>query len=145
MHECFIQRVEELKDIDSDLYYLLSRQDIHIVLTDQIRYNGTDYGIIGVDNPAEEAVEGLRQLLRMIRPYVASLLYSRDLKRTLLNSGYMDRLTGAGNRLSLNDVLERISHEGPLGLLAVDLIGLKKYNSMHGHHAGDVRIRKSCV
>ena len=81
----------------------------------------------------------------MIRPYVASLLYSRDLKRTLLNSGYMDRLTGAGNRLSLNDVLERISHEGPLGPLAVDLIGLKKYNSMHGHHAGDVRIRKSCV
>ena len=144
-HDCFIQNVSELKNTNLDLFYLLSNQGIHTVLSDQIRYHGADYGIIGADNPSPESIDRFADALRMIRPYIASLLYSRDLKRTMLESGFIDKLTGAGSRLSLSDLLDRISRTGPLGLLAVDLINLEQYNRIHGHHAGDELLKQVTV
>ena len=141
-HDCFLQNVSDLKNINSDLYYLLSNQGIHTVLSDQIRYQGADYGIIGTDNPAAEDIERFADVLRLLRPYIASMLYSRNLKRAMLESGFIDKLTGAGSRLSLSDVLDRMSGDGPIGLLAVDLINLKQYNRIHGHHAGDELLKE---
>ena len=137
-----VQDVEDLKEEDLNLYYLLSRQKIHTVVVDQIRFHGIDFGLIGIDNPSPDEIEHIKDVLTTLRPYLSSLLESRNMKRMMTESGYLDRLTGAGNRLSLNDLLERLPKGEALGLFAVDVINLKKINDLQGHHAGDELLQR---
>lgn len=59
-----------------------------------------------------------------------------------LNASLTDPLTGAGNRISLNDTLDREialarRHTRPLSTLMVDIDKFKAINDTHGHSAGD--------
>lgn len=56
-----------------------------------------------------------------------------------------DGLTGLSNRVGLDAAVRRLA-EGrprPVGVLFVDLDGLKQVNDTHGHDAGDVLIREA--
>ena len=69
----------------------------------------------------------------------------RDREGAMLRMAYRDVLTGLANRASLNDRLElELNHArrrgNLLGLLYLDLDGLKAVNDQHGHDAGDALI-----
>lgn len=59
--------------------------------------------------------------------------------------GTHDSLTGLRNRAFYVDELNRISRKGPwpLGILAMDLNGLKGANDSEGHTAGDALLRRA--
>src|SRR5919197_2338086 len=63
----------------------------------------------------------------------------------LRNAAFTDSLTGVHNHRAFHEhlgaVLERAIPEKPIGLLMLDLDGLKHVNDRYGHQAGDDRIR----
>ena len=137
-----VQKVALLRDTYPDAYKDLTRQKIHTIIADEILYHGADLGFIGVDNPAEEITENLLSCLIGMRSYINVLMNNRNLRRSILEAGFMDRLTEAGSRLALSDVLDRLPEGSPLGIFAVDIIGLKNINDTEGHEVGDRYLRE---
>lgn len=73
----------------------------------------------------------------LICPIRNALLYREAIQNSL-----EDPLTGAGNRLALENTLERevglaLRHKQPLSLVVVDIDNFKLVNDNHGHAAGD--------
>jgi diguanylate cyclase (GGDEF)-like protein len=91
----------------------------------------------------------LRQYLEDIEVRSAQLELEKEqlsrLSQTLLHAAFHDALTGVYNRAGYMQVLERFLTESrlPLGLIIVDVDGLKLVNDNLGHAEGDVLIRRA--
>ncbi len=77
----------------------------------------------------------------LICPVRNALLY-----RDAVQSALLDPLTGSGNRLALDNTLERevalaMRHHYPLSILIVDIDKFKTINDKFGHAAGDFVIK----
>jgi diguanylate cyclase (GGDEF)-like protein len=108
-------------------YRLITRQD-H--LGEIVFYNNSRF--------SDEDLRTIETLLStIICPLRNALQYEEALSASLT-----DPLTGAGNRVSLSNTLQReISlahrHKLPLSLLILDIDKFKAINDQHGHSAGD--------
>lgn len=69
----------------------------------------------------------------------------RKLEDHLLFLSTHDALTGLANRSAFDECLARLDERGPhpIGVLMVDLDGLKRVNDQHGHAAGDALLRRT--
>ena len=82
------------------------------------------------------------------RPYSIAILRDlterRRLEGDLIYLSTHDALTGLANRLAFDDALENLDARGPhpVGVLMVDLDGLKQVNDEFGHAAGDAMLRR---
>ena len=82
------------------------------------------------------------------RPYSIAILRDlterRRLEGDLIYLSTHDALTGLGNRLAFDDALADLDQRGPhpIGVLMVDLDGLKQVNDEQGHAAGDALLRR---
>lgn len=82
------------------------------------------------------------------RPYSIAILRDlterRRLEGDLIYLSTHDALTGLGNRLAFDDALLALDARGPhpIGVLMVDLDGLKQVNDQQGHAAGDALLRR---
>lgn len=98
-------------------------------------------GYIGVDNPRVNTDN--RTILSALCYVMANELTKHRLqeKQEFLNSH--DELTGVLNRYSFRDYREGLSEEGliSLGVVSLDINGLKKINREHGNSYGDDIIR----
>ena len=90
----------------------------------------------------ENDLQLLEQLIGcLICPIRNALMY-----REAIQSALRDPLTGSGNRLALENTLEReVSlaqrHQNPLSVLVVDIDNFKSINDSYGHTAGDCVIK----
>ena len=144
-HEVFYEKTSVLKDLRPALYQNLSRRKIDAIIADQILFKGADLGFIGIDNPSAEDAEKIISCLKGLRSYINVIMYSRSLRNTILEAGFLDRLTEAGSRLALSDLLDRLPPDGPLGIFAVDIVGLKNINDTEGHDVGDGMLRDTAA
>ena len=55
----------------------------------------------------------------------------------------IDQLTGAGNRRALERRIRGWQGDGVLGVISIDLNGLKNTNDTKGHRAGDILISET--
>jgi diguanylate cyclase (GGDEF)-like protein len=67
--------------------------------------------------------------------------------RAAIESALNDPLTGTGNRLALENTLERevnlsLRHKTPLSLVVVDIDNFKSVNDNHGHAIGDEVLKR---
>jgi diguanylate cyclase (GGDEF)-like protein/PAS domain S-box-containing protein len=82
------------------------------------------------------------------RPYSIAILRDlterRRVEGDLIYLSTHDALTGLVNRFAFDDALECLDTEGPhpVGVLMVDLDGLKRVNDELGHSAGDALLRR---
>lgn len=70
----------------------------------------------------------------------------RERAQQLLDSTYLDGLTGIPNRRRLDEFLptefrRAARHQRPISLLMVDVDFFKRYNDFYGHQAGDTCLR----
>ncbi len=133
---CIIQSVEELRENEPSLYHRLAKRNVRELVVCSITLRGMDYGFIAADNPNID-FSFVKECMMGMRIFIAEALFSRDLRNSLRDSGFLDRLTNAGNRMALNDVLSRIEKGHPIGFLVVDILNLKGINDTEGHHVGD--------
>ena len=87
---------------------------------------------------SEEELASLESLLScLLYPMRNALLY-----RAATQSALRDPLTGTGNRIAMDQTLQREidmarRHLQPLSLLMLDIDHFKRVNDSHGHNAGD--------
>lgn len=140
--EFFITSLDKDLSVDSPEYRILKDQGIESLAVAPLRKNGQIIGFLGVDNPTESTDD--LTLLRSVSSFVLEEMERRRLIRDLERSSYTDLLTGLQNRNSYIKMLDRLSGQTlhSLGVIYIDINGMKKINDNNGHEYGDRVIKK---
>ncbi len=135
--------VEEIKDIAPDEYETLTRQGIHSLVTAPLYDNNKLIGYIGVDNPPKEKVCKSEMFFVALCYFVSSTIIKNNNENTLRKMSYTDALTGLYNRNKFIEDCESMPEENKknLGVLYMDLNGLKQINDVDGHDEGDEALK----
>lgn len=128
---------------DSAEYRILEQQGIQSLAVVPFVQDGRITGFLGVDNPSDNLRDWT--LLRSVSTFVVDELKKRRLFLDLEYAGYKDILTGLNNRNSYQKFLDELKLSPPdaLGIVYIDINGLKAANDSHGHQYGDYIITQS--
>ena len=123
--------------VNSNEYRILHDQGIESLSAAPLMKQGKIIGFLGVDNPTEN-VEDL-SLLRNVCDFVLDEMERRRLIEELERASYTDLLTGVSNRNCYIKKLSQLSHCDlhTLGVIYIDINGMKKLNDSFGHEYGD--------
>lgn len=100
-------------------------------------------GFTMVINPSEDTVKAANLLLSTLTDFLAILIRNRNALHLLEEQSMKDQLTNIGNRRGLEKRIRAWQGDGVLGIISVDLNGLKDVNDTKGHHAGDILISET--
>lgn len=114
---------EELKDHDPDVYAMFLEQVIHRALVTLLAFHGRNFGFCILEDPSDEAMDDRDLIMPGIRYILSSMIYSRNLVSKLKRLGYIDTLTGVGNRVSLHEHLAQLDHGKAVSVICADVIG----------------------
>lgn len=140
--EFLITSLDKDLAVDSPEYRILKDQGIESLAVAPLIKDGQIIGFLGVDNPTE-STEDL-SLLRSVCSFVLEEMERRRLIQNLELFSYTDLLTGLQNRNSYIKMLDRLSNQTlrSLGVIYIDINGMKKINDSNGHEYGDRVIKK---
>lgn len=132
-----------IRNLDSpaDPYGLPGTQGVSSLIAAPLQEEGGITGFVGVDNPRENAED--LTLLRSLPLFLVEELAKRRLTDRLQTLSYTDSLTGAGNRHKYTETLEALRKNPPasVGIVYLDVNGLKLVNDTYGHEFGDRVLR----
>lgn len=97
-------------------------------------------GFTLVVNPSEKSFRTGTALYSTLTDFIAVMIRNRNSLKELERQSMIDQLTGVGNRRALERQIREWQGEGMLGVISIDLNGLKNTNDTKGHHAGDILI-----
>ena len=118
-----VRTPEDLQARDPDVYRMFVEQNIHSALVTLLAYHGKNFGFCILEDPDAAVMADAELIMPGIRYILSSMIYSRNLVDKLKRMGYIDTLTGVGNRVSLHERLEQIDHSKPVDVVTVDVIG----------------------
>lgn len=138
-----------ITDLDADIskdtltYQILRAQGIHSLLAVPVVKDDEIVGFLGVDDPKDNIKDF--DLLTSVLYFIQNDLEKRRVMEQLEKLSYEDTLTGIYNRNRYNEVRKNYKKKAPdkLGIIYMDLNGLKKANDTFGHDYGDKLIRKT--
>ena len=138
------ENLEDMKDVDPQMYEVLSRQNIHSLVVVPLYDDEKVIGFYGVDNPPARYFNFVSEMLQIMGHFIVSSLKQRNLVRELEVMSYSDPLTTLGNRYAMERYIQQADHKKPIGVVYCDITGLKRVNDSEGHSAGDRLIRRCC-
>lgn len=113
-----IHDIEECKKTSEAIYERLKPQGVHTLVTGPIKINGKMVGFYGVDNPPEEKLHEISNLIDMIEFMISFMIRLRDNADALEHSALYDQLTDCKNRKA-GEVLSpggcHVRHKWPKG------------------------------
>lgn len=137
----YISNVDDGKDEAS--YEILKAQNIDSLLAVPLLRDDEIIGFVGVDNPRKNYKDS--SLLTSIQFFIMNSITTKYQQDNLEYLSYRDMLTNLYNRNKYIDVVE--THTGVktdmVGVVYMDLNGLKKVNDLYGHEAGDKFIKSA--
>lgn len=139
--EFYIDSIGEELDTNSEEYEILAMQEITSLVTAPLYSTDQSFmGFLGVDNPKNNIKE--TSVIRAISSFVADFLDKNKQIEKLYQVSYFDNLTGLRNRHSYSLKIVELEKAPPetLGVLYVDINGLKAINDKFGHQKGDAYI-----
>lgn len=139
--EFYISELEEDVAHDREDFEILRRQGIKSLMAAPLWWDDEIVGFLGVDNPAEHRGDML--LLRSVVDFVTADLEKRRLIEELRQAGSIDMLTGLKNRNEYMRRYNELRERKPdtLGVVFIDINGLKQLNDTYGHERGDAIIQ----
>lgn len=139
-----VSDVEELKDSSPAGYRLLKRININRIVTSPLHVEGEFIGFIGVDNlPVDRLAEG-ETFFTALSTFISMVIVRDRNEKTLRRLSYIDTLTNIYNRNKFIDDREAMAEAGEknIGVVYMDLNGLKEINDKKGHAEGDNALRE---
>ncbi len=139
--EFYIDSLSQELDPNSEEYAILAMQEIESLVTAPLYNTDSSFmGFIGVDNPRINVKESA--IIRAVSSFVADFLEKNNQIEKLYTASYFDNLTGLRNRHSYSLKIAELEQEVPatLGVIYVDINGLKTVNDKYGHKQGDAYI-----
>ena len=136
-----IESAEEIRDIHPNDYRVLKKHGINSMMLIPLNVDEKVTGFIGIDNPKSNRHD--YSLLNSLAIVVGNEQKKREMERRLMQLSYTDKLTGLGNRNNYMQTLEQLAKTPPpnLGVVFIDINGLKMVNDRQGHDAGDDYIK----
>lgn len=133
-----INDVEELKETFPTGYELLSKQGIQNIVWVPVMKNGKVSGSIGLDNQDLGLAETAIPFLQTIQYFLSITMQRNESEEALYELSQVDKLTSFFNRNRfIQDVSEFQSRKASVGVVYLDINGLKETNDSLGHDAGD--------
>lgn len=135
-----LQDLQRLRERFPQQFDLLNRENIHGMMAVPLRLDNELRGFIGVDNP-KRSVEGVT-LMESLAYFITEFLQKRKTETRIKQMSYHDPLTGLYNRYQYTEKLQALTSRPPahLGIVYMDIDGLKKVNESYGHSYGDLFI-----
>lgn len=143
--EFYISSLEKEVSRDAVQYKKLSAQNISSLVTAPMKREGRITGFIGVDNPRTHLNDP--GLLKSITYFIIEDFEKRELLEMMERMSYYDILTQVYNRNKYTKVLRELAGRTveSVGIVYMDLNGLKLANDTYGHNYGDYLIKKSAA
>lgn len=140
--EFFVSSIGEELPANSPEYRLLKTHEIGSLSATPLIKEKQIIGFIGIDNPTVNTNDLF--LLRNVSSFVLDEMERRRLIQELERSSYTDLLTGLKNRNCYKKKLNELSLKVPdtLGVIYLDINGMKQINDSYGHEHGDHIIQK---
>ena len=123
--------------------FSLRIHDVKRFISGQLLLQNQAEGFTLVVNPSEESFRSGSVMYSTLTDFIAVMVRNRNYIRELEKQSMIDQLTGAGNRRALEQRMQAWQGEGVLGVISIDLNGLKNTNDSEGHHAGDMLISET--
>lgn len=141
--EFCLHAVESTLDKKSSEYRILAAQNIDSLIAAPLMENDSITGFIGVDNPAAGTND--LNLLTSVSYFIVNDIQKRKMTARLKKMSYIDLLTGLFNRNKYTEFLQSLGQGScsSLGIVYMDLNGLKVANDTCGHKYGDHLIKKT--
>lgn len=126
-------------------YRFIKEQGIQRLLTVPLMEQGRVIGFMGVTNPQQHYED--ETLLSSLQYFVTNSLRQKKEEEFLRKMSFHDQLTGLYNRNRYNLTLKNWAKDcqNQVGILYLDLDGLKWANDNLGHAAGDLLIRNTAL
>lgn len=139
----YITDLDEDLSEDSSTYQVLEAQGIHSLLAVPVVNDDEVVGFLGVDDPKDNVKDF--ELLTSVLYFIQNDLEKRRVMEQLERLSYEDTLTGLYSRNRYNEVRKAMKKKVPdkLGIIYMDLNGLKWVNDTLGHDHGDKLIKKT--
>ncbi|MCH1983298.1 bifunctional diguanylate cyclase/phosphodiesterase [Ruminococcus sp. OA3] len=139
-----IENIELIRESSPAEYHVLKEQDIKSLVVAPLEHDGKLEGCIGVDNPPADKMQNIGPLLQTLC-YFLLLAKRRSENETQLSLlSYHDMLTSFYNRNRyIKDVEALKESRHPVGIIYLDINGLKDINDRHGHAFGDQILAES--
>lgn len=124
----------------SPIYASFMQQKIHRIIVVPFMDNKKIKGVFAVDNPKQNYYQ--KDFLESLCFFIKTAMEREKEKTKLKNLSYVDSLTYAQNRNHFNEYIEQNRNKElhSLGVIYLDLNGLKEINDKMGHIAGDTLI-----
>lgn len=136
--ECHIvYDIERLRDNADPGYEILKMQGIKSLVAAPLQSNGKLIGYIGIDNPPRTKLSGSTAMFPTVSYFISSLITKQAYDERLRQLSYYDALTGLRNRNQFNEDIKAKEYADKLGVVYLDLNGLKDINDQFGHLEGD--------
>ena len=138
----YISSIEADLSKDSSTYRILQAQGIESLLAVPVMEDNRVVGFLGVDDPKENIRDF--DLLTSVLYFIRNDLEKRRVMEQLERLSYEDTLNVLYNRNKYNVIRKELKKKAPdkLGIIYLDLNGLKRANDTFGHEYGDKLIRK---
>ena len=129
--------------MDAKTIKILEVQGIHSLIAVPLMEKGEITGFLGIDNPRRNYDDFT--LLMSVTYFLQNDLEKRKVYGKLERLSYKDSLTGLNNRNKYSQIIAELS-DNPvdvLGIIYMDLNGLKKINDQEGHDSGDLLLKRT--
>ena len=136
----YIEDVTHEIPYTSPIYASFMQQKIHSIIVVPFMDHKQIKGVFAVDNPKQNYYQ--KDFLESLCFFIKTAMEREKEKTKLKNLSYVDSLTYAQNRNPFNEYLEQNRNKElhSLGVIYLDLNGLKEINDKMGHIAGDTLI-----
>ncbi|MCC0627482.1 EAL domain-containing protein [Clostridioides sp. ES-S-0171-01] len=137
--ECIVVKdLEEIKSTSPEEYQILHNQSITSLVVAPLEQNGELIGYLGVDNPPPDKIMNIASLLQTLCYFISLAWQHSKTQEQLAKLSYIDKLTSFYNRnrfIEDSQVLTKIDIS--IGIVYLDVNGLKDVNDKYGHEMGD--------
>ena len=138
-----IEDMESIRFTDPDVYDLFHFQNVHSVIVSKLAFHRKGLGFFVLENPDSGMIEDAGIILPGMRYILSSLVYSDSLVHRLERIGFTDRLTGTGNRVSLQNMLENIGQDSSIGVIYCECIGWTRQIALLDHMKEEHRLLRT--
>lgn len=138
-----VENIESLREAFPREYGVLKRRKVKSLVVSPLDQDGQTAGFVCVNNPQPDRVEDVQSLMRTLGCFYLAMLRRIRTERQLLDQSYRDELTGLYNRNRFTRDAQALEKAGePLGIVFIDVNGLKRINDRYGHMRGDALLRE---
>lgn len=131
--------------IPAEEFEMLAAQNITSLVAAPLERDGKLVGVLGIDNPPAELIRDIASPLRTLCYFYLTTMQRIEDEERLRVLSFHDGLTGLFNRNRYIDDIEALKRgASQLGVVFLDINGMKEINDCGGHAMGD-RILQECA